>query len=828
MKRKFLIILLSLVCAVVCVFGLTACDFGGGAGGNNTNDDDKLSVAGYSYVFSYAEVSGAGGADGEKIKTAFENSMKGATMAFFKDGSCTSSQGGATLKGTYTQSGAKLSVTIDGISSDMTVTENSIRRSVTVPSDSLMPPEETPDYGNDDKTDNGNENHPQETEPDSEKPVETVPEAPAGKVGFSAHAANEITVTLIFVKGSGGNKPVTPDKPDNPDGDCKHVYDKYASNGAEAHTVYCSKCGDKRIEGHKLENGICLLCGYSHKEEKPDISDVPDTPKTDFKFELNSDGESYSVTGISNKNITQIVIPDTYNNKPVTSIGNRAFNDCSELTSITIPDSVTSIGDDAFYRCNSLERINYTGDIAGWCGINWLRSMGGFNFPISKVYIGNQKLQDMTSIVIPDGVTSIDGYAFQNCSSLTSVTIPDSVKYIGDFGGCNSLERINYTGDIVSWCSIDNSLYDLISKVYIGNQKLQEITSLAIPNSVTRIGNSAFYGCSSLAGITLSDGTTSIGECAFYGCSSLTRITIPKNVEYIYASAFGYCENLKTVYWNAKNCETEIANLGINIVGIFDETDITNIYIGNEVTNINENTFLNCNKFTSINIPDSVTSIGYNAFGGCDSLERINYTGDIASWCGIDGLNYLTLSKVYIGNQKLQDMTGELVIPDGVTSIGQDAFYYCSSLSSITIPDSVTSIGQSAFGACYSLERINYTGDIASWCGIDGLNYLMQSGESTKTLYLNGKEIIGELVIPNSVTSIPSYAFMGCSKLTSITIPDGVTSIGRSAFEGCSGLTSVTFNGTIAQWNAVTKDSDWNLRTGNYTIHCTDGDIAKS
>ncbi len=153
-----------------------------------------------------------------------------------------------------------------------------------------------------------------------------------------------------------------------------------------------------------------------------------------------------------------------------------------------------------------------------------------------------------------------------------------------------------------------------------------------------------------------------------------------------------------------------------------------------------------------------------------------------------------------------------VIIPDSVTSIGNSAFYYCSSLTSITIPDSVTSIGTKAFSGCSSLTSVTIG---------NGVTYIGQGAFS----YCSS---LTSITIPDGVTNIDSRAFENCSSLTSITIPDSVTSIGRYAFYNCSALTDITFEGTKAQWNAISKGSGWNNDTGNYTIHCTDGDISKS
>ena len=240
---------------------------------------------------------------------------------------------------------------------------------------------------------------------------------------------------------------------------------------------------------------------------------------------------------------------------------------------------------------------------------------------------------------------------------------------------------------------------------------------------------------------------------------------------------------------------------------------LKSVTIGNGVTCIGDCAFAGCSGLTgSLTIPDSVTSIGDSAFDGCSGLKSVT-----------------------IGN--------------GVTSIGKGAFYSCSGLTSVTIGNSVTRIGNHAFFGCSGLTAVYYTGDVAEWCGISFGLYDTNPLYYAHNLYINGALVI-DLVIPDSVTSIGNYAFDGCSGLKSVTIGNGVTSIGYSAFRSCSRLTSVTigngvtsigdyafcscyglteihYQGTQAQWNAISKGSFWNANTGSYTVYCTDGTISE-
>ncbi len=304
-----------------------------------------------------------------------------------------------------------------------------------------------------------------------------------------------------------------------------------------------------------------------------------------------------------------------------------------------------------------------------------------------------------------------------------------------------------YSGSVIIPSSVtyNDTTYSVTS---IGDDAFYEcysLTSITIPNSVTSIGKQAFQYCSSLASITIPNSVTNIGNNAFAGCSSLTSITIPNSVTSIGDYAFGGCSSL------------------------------TSITIPNSVTSIGDGAFARCSSLASVTIPNGVTSIGDFAFGECYSLTSITIPNSVTS----------------IGNNAFQYcyFLTSITIPNSVTSIGDCAFKSCSSLASVTIPNSVTSIGSLAFYGCSSLTSINVDANNANYCSIDGV--LFSKDKTTLIQYPIGNTR-SEYIIPNSVTSIRSYAFSDCSSLTSITIPNSVTSIVKYAFDNCKSLTSIT------------------------------------
>ena len=278
-----------------------------------------------------------------------------------------------------------------------------------------------------------------------------------------------------------------------------------------------------------------------------------------------------------------------------------------------------------------------------------------------------------------------------------------------------------------------------------------DITSVVIEPGVTSIGSQAFYECSNLTSITIPSGLTSIGEQAFGNCTGLTSITIPS----------GFISIGDYAFWNC--------------------TGLTSITIQNGVTSIGTGAFWNCTGLTSITIPSSVTSIGVNVFYNCTGLTNITVDSSNPSFCSESGVlfNKDKTTLIYCPRRK----TGSYTIPDGVTAIGDYAFYYCSGLTSVTIPSSVTSIGGSAFQHCTGLTSIT---------------------------------------IPNSVTSIVNLAFWDCDSLTIVYIPSGVNFVPDES--GLTGdfisqtATKITY--TVDSSNNV-KITDISLSSGNtFDIPC--------
>ena len=318
---------------------------------------------------------------------------------------------------------------------------------------------------------------------------------------------------------------------------------------------------------------ICMICCITT------MADECTDPETGYRWSYTVSDNGATI-GINSWAKGDLVIPATINGYPVTSIGDLAFSGCSGLTSVTIPNSVTAIGNQAFYGCSGLTSVTipnsviYIGNSA-FSGCSGLTSV---TIPNSVIYIGNSAFSGcsgLTSVTIPNSVTSIGDYAFYNCSGLTSVNIPNSVTSIGyyAFYGCGDMTSViipNSVTSISDWafgyCSgltsivveDDNPIYDSRNNCNaIINTQTNELIvgckSTIIPNSVTSIGEWAFYGCSSMTSVTIPNSVTSIGQGAFYGCSSMTSVTIPNSVTSIGNNAFSYCTSLTSIISKMEN-----------------------------------------------------------------------------------------------------------------------------------------------------------------------------------------------------------------------------------------------------------------------------------
>ncbi len=534
--------------------------------------------------------------------------------------------------------------------------------------------------------------------------------------------------------------------PAEPKDECEHVYGEWIVDQEPTRTE----------DGRKHRD--CTVCG-----ETIETDGIPAIGSADLSYTINTDGTTCTVTGIGKCTDTQLYIPQMIDGYRVNGIGDYAFQHCDDLisvqiaendqlknigegaffwctglVSVTISEGITNIGASAFYNCEGLTSISIPNSVTfiGEQAFHNCRSLtyGEYN---NGRYLGNSKnpyvvlmdvedatvtevtiyprtrviydgalavCSNLTSIVIPDGVTHIGNSAFYACNRLADITIPDSVISISDyaFDGCPSLvytiyNNGKYLGNsknpyvvligLVDKTVVDFTIPDSTGFVYkYALLDCKALTDIKIPQNVRNIGISAFSGCSGLTGATFADSSrlTHVSQGAFAGCGLLENILLPEGVTSIGAAAFRECEAL------------------------------TSFIIPSSVTSVGDSAFFGCGKLASVTIPNNITSIGNDAFERCINLESV-YITDIASWCTIrfggpsaNPLYYADF--LYLNESPITD----LVIPKGVTSIEDDAFSDYTDLTSISLPDGLTSIGYRSFYCCYKPTSIIIPGSVTT------------------------------------------------------------------------------------------------------------------
>ncbi len=500
----------------------------------------------------------------------------------------------------------------------------------------------------------------------------------------------------------------------------------------------------------------------------------------------------------------EVILPDYYNGKKVTEIGNGAFSECKSMKTLVIGNCVTAIGANAFGECTLL-----------------------------------------TDVVLPDSVTDVGKYAFASCTNLVSVTIGRQVAHIGyyafseceklvevinnsalkiekgidddDLGrvgyyaldvrageksaidrrdGClfyrhgDTVYLLGYTGDRTALTlpdDYDGSAYEIYKFAFY---RCDTLESVIIGNSVKRIGEEAFYHCDNLRVVGIPDQITDIGEDAFYNCP-ITEATLPSCA----ISAISV-KKLETVVITSGDIEKE---------AFYYAENLTSVTLGNGVKTIGTYAFAGSKKLKTLIIKDKVTEIGASAFSDCVISDI--YITDIAMWCRISGVENLMES----GSEKTLYLNGEaitdLVIPDGITAIGTSTFYGVKNLISVTVPTSVISIGEFAFRNCNNLKSITLPFVGASRTAKNGYDQVFgyifgyrttSSGVGSagttnqyKGYYYYIPSSIRTVIISDGATAVAEKAFYRCGNLVNVVLPDSIETIGTSAFEYCDNLESI-------------------------------------
>lgn len=481
-----------------------------------------------------------------------------------------------------------------------------------------------------------------------------------------------------------------------------------------------------------------------------------------------SSGRDYAdLTAIPSTTSGAVIIPSKLGGLPVEMISTYAFEECSSITSITIPKSVRQIGHGAFQRCTSLTSVSFSN------GGAYAPSLGEYLFAGCEALI---------SVDFPNYVSYIPDYAFLNCRSLESVTLPDSVTKIGKaaFSECSSL------------------------------------VSLEIPKNVTEIGSGAFYGCSSLKEIEVPEGVRTIESSTFYGCS-LEKLVIPSTVTEIKSQAIYQCGNyegeFEFVFLPSKD-GVYIEEMGVD--GLY-PTSITGYWmpetvqldrvisvgIPDGVTTLQEGwandlfVYSRPSDIDTLKIPESLQNVDYEAFNNFPGLIRRLITTHVPSYSG-DLMKYVT----------------EIIIPEGTTDLPYYAFSGVGSVTKLSIPEGIQSFDNAVFAGFSSLESISIPASVKTIYSRNGRvfptgnlkeillapgnqNFVVENGilynkDKTRVVAAPSKANLGNVVLPDSVNTIDCGAFKQCESLTSILIPNGVTNLESEVFAGCTALSSVT------------------------------------
>ena len=514
--------------------------------------------------------------------------------------------------------------------------------------------------------------------------------------------------------------------------------------------------GDEAFYGCPKADICCVA------EEKPSAwsdswvqSDNYVTWNSDNVYVLNEDNKSYSFTSCGQP-LTDVKILSEYNGRPVTGISDSAFEGCTSLTTVIMPESLQGIGEKAFYGCTSLSKIVIPESVQtiGASAFEGCTSLSSFTTKenSSLTEIGEKAFMSsgITEIILSDSIKTIGGSAFEGCLALKNV-------YFGTESRLNEIgERVFYQATSLLSVNIPSKVAYICDEAFYGCALLTEIS---IPDNVLSIGKNAFFGCASLKTVFNGENSrlTKISEKAFSECTALTSVTLGNSLEYIGNYAFSHCSMLGS------------------------------IVIPDKVSEIGASTFYLCTELTSVTLGEKLFRIGNSAFSGCSKLENIDFTPTQVFVMG---------ENLFFGCTSLS----EVILPSAINYINYGAFQNCTSLKSIVITSFVSEIGQEAFSGCTALESVTFTGSY-------------ETVIKEKAFY--GCTSLEEIVLPRDLVRIEESAFENCTSLSNVTVYKGLNVIMARAFYNCVSLTSICFEGSEQEWSYVAKRNMWDTFDNN-------------
>ena len=593
------------------------------------------------------------------------------------------------------------------------------------------------------------------------------------------------------------------------------------------------------------ENGEAALMSYiggGQKKDPYDDDEIIDSlkkvlvlPKSAGEAELTYKIYRYAFNGRTD--IAKVVFSEG-----VTAIDEYAFA-VTALQELNLPKSVTKIGLGIASYCKPLTVItvadgNTVFSAAGNCLIETAKKTVVAGCKASVIPTDSAKVTKIganafegasfTEITIPANVTAIAKEAFYGCAALANVRFKGTPSIAEDAFTATALTitKTNFDNEMYLKDSETGNLYFALLKVEYGtcvinpNTKViaetafsssTSYTAITLPGSLTGnalvpkdnlttviisdgvVAADAFDGCTGLKNLTLNEGVTEIGKNAFHD-TGLIALTIPTTVTKIGECAFNTCD-VTTV-----TIPATVTTLGRSVFA--NCTKLTSATVN--TTAVSDELFIGCTKLATVVLADTVASVGEDAFDGCP-VTTLTYP--IAAHSAL----FASTTKFVKGNLETVTINGTTAIPD-------DAFKACSALESVTINAGITAIGQEAFSGCFVLKTVNIPASVTT------IKY--------GAFYTAGNDGSDEFVVNfatgSQLATLEESAFLECDNLKSISLPATLTTIGNRGLEGCDALTAITYAGTTTEWAAVTTGTDWNKNTGAYTIHCTDGDIAKA
>ena len=528
------------------------------------------------------------------------------------------------------------------------------------------------------------------------------------------------------------------------------------------------------------------------------------------------DANRATITGYSG-NATALYIPGEIDGHEVVAIGDRAFQNRTDLRTVMIPDSVTEIEAYSFNNCTNLSNVTLSKSLKymGGRAFGSCEKITQIEIPKSLDNCGNSgyasyhgpfgACSGLKKITFEEGATEVSNGLFRGCTGLEEINIPDGVTKIesSSFEDCINLVSVN----------ISDSVIKIENEAFAGCEKIESIN---IPDSVTEIGESTFANCSKLSNVKLSKNLEYMGGRAFGSCEKITQIEIPKSLDNCgnsgyasYHGPFGACSGLKKITFEEGT--TEISS------GLFRGcTGLEEINIPNSVTEIESSSFEDCINLVSVNIPDSVIKIGNEAFAGCKKIESINIPDSVTE---IGGSTFANCSK--LSNVKLSK---------NLEYMGGRAFGSCEKITQIEIPKSLDNCGNSGyasyhgpFGACSGLKKIIFeegTKEISNnlFRGCTGLEEISIPASVIKIERYTFADCtnLKNVYFSNGVKNVENNAFTNCTSLTKVNIPDTVDSIGNSAFSGCTNLIEVHLPDKLKETASDTFSGCKKLTTINF------------